>query len=162
MLGTASFSPDGVYRYRLLRRWSRGGRVLWVMLNPSTADAQRDDPTIRRCIGFSRAWGFGGMEVVNLYALRATDPAVLRGHPDPVGRDNDAHIRAGPRSAAMVVAAWGASCTDEARIVRVLAMLGEKVWCLGLTRGGMPRHPLYAPRSVPLSEFHTTQICGIA
>lgn len=147
MLARATFSPDGVYRYRLLRRWSRGARVVWVMLNPSTADAQRDDPTIRRCIGFSRAWGFGAMEVVNLYALRATEPGVVRGHDEPVGPENDRYIVAAASRGAHVIAAWGAFPWAAARADHVLELLmraRRPVRCLGLTRGGHPRHPLYA------------------
>ena len=78
------------------------------MLNPSTADAERDDPTIRRCIGFSRAWGFGGAEMVNLFALRSTDPGRLREAADPVGPGNVAHIADAARGATQVIAAWGA------------------------------------------------------
>jgi hypothetical protein len=146
--GSAVFSDDGVYRYRLARRWGEGAAVLWVMLNPSTADATRDDPTIRRCIGFSRAWGFGGMEAVNLFALRATEPVVVRGHPEPVGAENDRHIAEAAAGAGVVVVAWGAFTFARERAreaTKLIAGLGLPVVCLGRTASGAPRHPLYAP-----------------
>jgi len=146
----AVISPCGVYRYRLGRRWGSGqrGYVLWVMLNPSTADASEDDPTIRRCVGFSKAWGYDGLVVVNLFALRATDPAALRDDPSPIGPENDEHIQAAIRGAELVVAAWGA---DAFKAVRARAKhVGEllmhapcKVAMLGATKDGSPRHPLY-------------------
>ena len=123
------------------------------MLNPSTADAQRDDPTIRRCIRFSRDWGWGALEIVNLYALRATDPQRLRRHRDPVGPDNDAHILAAAARNGPTIGAWGAFEVDPLRPARVLAMLGDGVRCLGLTRAGHPRHPLYAPASARPIRF---------
>lgn len=114
------------------------------MLNPSTADAERDDPTIRRCASFARAWGLGGMTVVNLFALRATDPARLRRARDPIGRDNDRHIAEAAAGADRVVVAWGVHGTLRDRDRAVLALLaGARPRCLGLTRGGHPRHPLY-------------------
>src|SRR5262249_14212908 len=90
----AVISDCGRYRYSLTRRWGDAAepRALFVMLNPSTADAEQDDPTIRRCIGFAKAWGMGSLEVVNLYALRATDPAALLSAPDPIGPKNDTMI----------------------------------------------------------------------
>ena len=89
---TALFSPCGRFRYRLGRRWGEGPTIAFVLLNPSTADDQRDDPTIRRCIGFARRLGFGGLEVVNLYAYVATDPAELRRVGYLVGDENDGHM----------------------------------------------------------------------
>ena len=140
----ALFDASARYRYCLWRRWSAGGTVAFVMLNPSTADAERDDPTIRRCAGFARAWGFGGMTVVNLFALRATDPARLRRARDPVGRDNDRHIAAAAAGARMVVVAWGVHGDLAGRDRTVLALLvGRRPRCLGVTSGGHPRHPLY-------------------
>jgi len=142
----AVFDPGARYRYRLWRRWAPGHQVLFVMLNPSTADAERDDPTIRRCAGFARAWGFAGMTVVNLFALRATDPARLRRARDPVGRDNDSHIAAAAAAADTVVVAWGIHGDLRARDRAVLALLApHRPRCLGLTCGGHPRHPLYLP-----------------
>jgi hypothetical protein len=140
----AVLSADGMYRYSLWRRWGAGPRVLWVMLNPSTADERRDDPTIRRCIGFSRAWGFGAMEVVNLFALRATEPAAVAAHAHPIGPENDRRIRAAAKRADATIAAWGAFDWAAPRAERVLPWLGA-AQCLGRTAGGFPRHPLYAP-----------------
>jgi hypothetical protein len=138
MRGGATFSADRRYRYRLWRRWDRSRSVvLFVMLNPSTADGRRDDPTIRRCIGFARAWGFGGVEVVNLFAYRATDPRELGRVGDPVGPHNDRYIRRAIRRSRLVVLAWGA----RARARRLLSL--RRAHCLGLTRAGQPRHPLY-------------------
>lgn len=143
----ADISDDGRYRYTLTRRWDDRPRVVFVMLNPSTADADIDDPTIRRCIGFARRWDFGGIEVVNLFAWRATDPVELARADDPVGPDNDDHIVA--RCAGeFVVAAWGASVPylQRRRPADVLAMarnVGGQVHHLGLTKDGSPRHPLY-------------------
>ena len=145
----ATFSADGRYRYRLWRRWDRARPVVaFVMLNPSTADATRDDPTIRRCISFARAWGFGGVEVVNLFAYRATDPRVLRRARDPVGPGNDRQIARACREAALVVAAWGASHAGD-RAAHVLRRLSAPR-CFGTTRSGQPAHPLYLPRTARL------------
>lgn len=159
---TATISPCGRYRYRLARSWpllqalgiASGGRVLFVMLNPSTADAERDDATVRRCVGFVQTWGFVGLDVANLYAWRSTDPAGLLLAEDPVGPDNDAAIVELGRSAAMVVCAWGAggaaSSLVPARAAHVLQLLsdaGVKPHALGFTRSGQPKHPLYLPKS---------------
>jgi hypothetical protein len=147
MTGGAAFSPDRRYRYRLWRRWDRSRPVVtFVMLNPSTADERRDDPTIRRCIGFARRWGFGGAEVVNLFALRATDPRELRTVRDPVGPENDRHIRRAIARAALVVLAWGThgAVAQRARAVGLVAS-PRRPRCLGWTRSGEPRHPLYLP-----------------
>lgn len=142
----AVLSESGRYRYALTRTWApAAGAVCFVMLNPSTADASEDDPTIRRCIGFARAWGFGRLEVVNLFAWRATDPAALRGVADPVGPENDGHIMRAARGAKLVIAAWGAHGALLERGEEVRAMLARRfvVHHLGLTKEGHPRHPLY-------------------
>ena len=152
MTGGATLSPDMRYRYRLWRTWDASRpRVAFVMLNPSTADARRDDPTIRRCIGYARAWGFGGLEVVNLFAFRATDARTLHKAADPVGRANDRHIRCAIRSAGLVVLAWGAHRMARDRAAKVRPLFSRtRPRCLGLTRSGAPRHPLYLRRDVPL------------
>jgi hypothetical protein len=137
----------GPYRYLLSRRWGPGAPALFVMLNPSTADDTSDDPTIRRCIGFARRWGAPAVEVVNLYALRATRPRDLFAHAAPVGPDNDAAIADAAARAAAIVVAWGAhGARDAARVRCVVGLLGaRRLACLGTSRGGEPRHPLYLP-----------------
>lgn len=153
VLRTAVLSPDGVYRYRLGRTWD-ATRVhdLWIMLNPSTADASIDDPTIRRCTGFSRGWGSGGIAVVNLFALRATDPVELGRHPDPIGPANGEAITSAARTAVAeggrIVCAWGAQPMAVTRGRDVVASLvsvatADRLLALGVTRSGAPKHPLY-------------------
>jgi hypothetical protein len=129
--------------------------VCFVMLNPSTADAFQDDPTIRRCIGFARAWGYGGLHVVNLYSFRTPSPAYLKKAPRPNGPDNDAHLHQAAAAATRVVAAWG-NHGDRMRVADVLAQLRAatgQVMCLGMTRTGAPRHPLYVPAATQLVEY---------
>jgi hypothetical protein len=152
---SAIFSPCGAYRYRLGRSWIGGqGTVLWVMLNPSTADAEKDDPTIRRCIGFSQLWGYSALVVVNLFALRSTNPAGLYAHPYPIGPDNDDHIVATARTARMVVAAWGNHGGYLARGEAVARMLRPCVpHHLGLTKTGQPKHPLRLPADTSLEPW---------
>lgn len=145
---TAVLSADGTYRYLLTRRWADGPAALFVMLNPSTADAFTPDPTITRCTGFARRWGYGGMSVVNLYGLRSTSPAALATHPDPVGPDNDEIIAAACREPQvhLVIAAWGTAFRDADRPRKVTAIItqaGLAVSCLRVTRDGHPWHPLY-------------------
>lgn len=145
----AWLSEDGLYRYDLWRRWGGGPWVLWVMLNPSTADAEVDDPTTRRCVGFSKAWGYGGMAIVNLFAYRATSPAELAKAPDPRGPLNMQTIEHWLvfDEVELVVAAWGASWAKvpHARLnVEWLASkAGHDMVSLGTTKAGHPRHPLY-------------------
>jgi hypothetical protein len=148
----AVLSACGTYRYQLHRTWDASAPTLaWVMLNPSTADAEVDDPTIRRCIGFARRWHFGGIIVANLFALRATDPRELRAHGDPVGPDNDRTLAEVARDAEALVCAWGANTYAAARARVVRVMIGDAMrWprvplCLGVTKGNSPRHPLYVP-----------------
>lgn len=145
--GRARFDPTGRYRYALWRTWDRSGpTVAFVMLNPSTAGAASDDPTIRRCLGFARAWGFGALVAVNLFALRSPEPARLRRARDPVGPDNDRHIRSAARTASLVIAAWGIHGALAGRDLAVRSLLApHRISCLGLTRSGQPRHPLYLP-----------------
>jgi hypothetical protein len=147
--GGATFSRDRRFRYRLWRRWDGSLPVVaFVMLNPSTADASQDDPTIRRCIGFARSWGFGGVEIVNLFAYRATDPRELRRMRHPVGPRNDRAIAAATSRAAVTVVAWGAGRPPErtARVARLLR--GRDVRQLRLTKEGHPAHPLYLRKDV--------------
>jgi hypothetical protein len=130
--------------------------VLWIMLNPSTADDGANDPTIRRVCGFSRAWGFRKVEIRNLFAYRATDPAdmanALRRMVDVIGVDNNQAISSAAASAMTIIAAWGAHELAGPRGRHVAKMLYPKqLRCLGTTKAGAPRHPLYVPASfVPL------------
>lgn len=157
---SARLSHDGVYRYRLDRTWDRpAGRLLFVMLNPSTADGTVDDPTIRRCRGFTLREGLGGFTVVNLFALRATDPKHLRQHPDPVGPLCDVHLRLaalGEERPRAVIAAWGAhpfAADRAAEVVDLFAENRQRLSCLGVTKGGHPRHPLYVKGDTPLLPY---------
>jgi hypothetical protein len=147
----ALFSHDRQYRYRLWRRWDAlRPCVAFCMLNPSMADEHSNDPTIRRCIGFARDWGYGGVEIVNLFALRATDPRELRDARDPIGRRNDAYVIEAAQRSAAVVLAWGVHGTFRARGAEALALLSPRarLLALGWTRAGEPRHPLYLRRDV--------------
>jgi hypothetical protein len=147
----------GAYRYCLERRWSGGkGLCGFIMLNPSTADEHRDDPTIRRCIGFAKAWGYAGLKVGNLFALRATDPRALFAARDPVGdpANRQALLRL-IEEATLILCAWGefSAANDRGReAVALMHGRGRVPHCLGLTKRGAPRHPLYVPattRPVP-------------
>ena len=138
------------FRYWLHRELAGDGRegLVFVMLNPSTADAVEDDPTVRRCVGFGREWGYRELTVVNLFALRATTPADLRRHgSEAVGARNDAALRWIRRHPAttMVVAAWGNHGTHLNRDAAALAIIGPAM-ALGVTKQGCPKHPLYLRR----------------
>jgi hypothetical protein len=153
----AVLSTCGFYRYQLRRTWSTARPpAVFIMLNPSTADASQDDPTIRRCIGFARAWGYGGIVVVNLFAWRATDPSQLLLAPGAVGPDNDYYIRQALEQAGIVVAAWGSHSFATSRIPAVHQLVlesGNRMLCLGTTKEGHPRHPLYVPAATPATTY---------
>ena len=143
MTRTALIDPTGAYRYTLTREWDPWLPVAcWIMLNPSTADATKDDPTIRRCIAFSKRWGYGSIEVVNIFAYRATAPADLWPLSDPIGQENDTHIDAAVQRAAIVIAAWGVHGAYRGRGAEV-ARRFDGLKYLGATKDGHPRHPLY-------------------
>lgn len=153
--GTALFSDCGSYRYLLTREFSASGETcLFIMLNPSTADANLDDPTIGRCAGFARRWGMAELRVVNLFALRSSDPKQLEWAEDPVGPDNDAVIASELRRASLIVVAWGNhgklhGRADEVR--SLVAQSGVTVQQLGTNITGEPRHPLYVAFDAGLS-----------
>ncbi len=156
LVRSATFSETGLYRYTLTRCWSRSAPMVWLMLNPSTADAEIDDPTIRRCMGFARREGCGGIEVLNLYALRATKPRDLVGVRDPEGPGNtDAWGKMVNRwnVPVPVVAAWGASASHlHLPASNALAVHARELNLLrlGETTAGHPRHPLYVHSAAPL------------
>jgi len=159
----AVLSDDLVYRYTLDRRWAWDGPVMvWIGLNPSTADHQADDPTIRRMCGFARREGCRGICVLNLYALRATDPRELARHPDPVGPENDDWLAGvGIAADGPVVAAWGAhpfAARREQAVTQLLALAGvTQLMCLGMTGQGYPNHPLYLRADAPLVPWEPAE-----
>lgn len=150
----AAFSPDRVYRYSLWREWDRPkGLVNFVMLNPSTADEDVNDPTVERCERFARRWGYGGLYVTNLYAFRSTDPKRLRSCEDPVGPENDSAIAQVAHRCEVVVGAWGNNATVT-RAREVLDLIGvHRVFCLDVNLSGHPVHPLYQPNDAKLVPF---------
>ena len=152
MTGSAVFSDP--YRYELARWWGKGATLVWVMLNPSSAGAQSDDPTIRRCVGFTKSdrFGFQGMKVVNLFGLVATDPAELRLADDPVGPENHEYVERALHHGLTAVAAWGAAVDSTPRAQPEVEFFmetahdkGVPVMCLGTTLRDHPKHPLYLP-----------------
>lgn len=148
----ATLSVCGAYRYSLMRQWDgTAQKCCWIMLNPSTADAFQDDPTIRRCMAFAKAWGFGGIVVVNLFALRSANPAALLSHADPVGPENDEHIRRWIGALSLTIAAWGAEGKLRNRAAAIMAMArgaGAALNYLRKNKDGQPGHPLYLPSSL--------------
>lgn len=149
---SASFCPYRIYRYSLSRRWGPGAYAMFIGLNPSTADETQDDPTIRRCIGFARAWGYDALCMTNLFAYRATDPREMKRQADPVGRDNDAALQELASGAGVVVAAWGAHGAHLGRDAAVRKML-PRLHYLRLTKDGHPGHPLYLPATLEPMEW---------
>lgn len=156
----AIFDPSRTYRYTLWREWDAHlPRITFVMLNPSTADAEKNDPTIRRCIGLAQQWAFGSLEVVNLFAYRATHPKELKQAIDPVGLENDAHLIAAMERSPTLVLAWGnwGHLWGRDRLVLELLAHHPQRYCLGMNQSGQPRHPLYVPHTICLQEFYKTQ-----
>ena len=155
----ATLSICRTYRYLLWRIWDPTKPfAVFVMCNPSTADADVDDATIRKCVGFCKRWGYGGFKVINLFAIRSTDPAGIRRHKYPIGGDeNDEAIRTAVAGAAVVIAAWGGidpDFLDRATVVgKLLERIGMPLYCLGTTKAGDPRHPLMLAYSTPLAPF---------
>ena len=140
-------SECGQYRYLLRRSWDRSRmRALFVMLNPSTADAEVDDATIRSCARLCRSWGYGSFEVVNLFGWRATDPKELAKVDDPVGPRNDGIVDAAISRCDVTICAWGAHAMAEERVGTIISLIGGSrpaAFCLGKTKSGAPKHPLY-------------------
>jgi hypothetical protein len=155
---SAIISPCGRYRYRLERGLKVGPSVAFIMVNPSTADAEQDDATIRKCRGFATAHGYGHFIVGNLFAYRATDIKVLRVVDEPMGIANDGHLKAIMHEADTVIVAWGPMAKLPRRlrkrwidIVRIAGSLDKPLYCLGTAKDGHPRHPLMTPYSTPLT-----------
>lgn len=154
----AFFSPCRTWRYLLWREWNAPEYqrdVAFIGLNPSTADENTDDPTIRRCIGFAKSWGYDGILMLNLFAFRATDPGVMKLAADPVGPENDAQIVEAVGASSLVVAAWGQHGAYRSRAFDVRHKLLKEfdVKCLGKTKDGHPRHPLYVRGDAKLIDL---------
>jgi hypothetical protein len=158
----ATFSPCRTYRYDLTRIWQPAQPLAaFIMLNPSTADAFVEDPTIRRCLGYARRWGAGGVLVLNAFALRSTNPAALRIAPDPVGPGNDTIIGLhfspdAPYKIGPTIVAWGVHATLNSRDRQVLGLLRSyrvRPMALGVTKAGHPRHPLYLRRDAVAEPY---------
>ena len=172
--GSAAISPCGQYRWWLRRQWDDQLPLLFfVGLNPSRADACRDDPTLRRLLGFARRWGFGALEVVNLFARISPSPALLRRAADPVGQANDLWIETGLRgleghAPGAIWLGWGNQGAWRGRDHDVLVLLQQglkgassaasvDLLCLGLTAAGQPRHPLYAAATTAVQHLVLAQ-----
>jgi len=145
----AALSPDRVYRYQLLRRWgSLATTVGFVCLNPSTADAEVDDQTVRKCMRLARRLGASALMIGNLFAYRSTDPSRLRLVDDPVGPDNDRWLDHVVDASTLVIAAWGCRGALLGRAQAVTERYAGKLHALRLTRSGEPCHPLYLPENL--------------
>ena len=158
MINTASISECGQYRYELQREVNPfgEGNCLFLMLNPSTADAMHDDPTIRRCKAFAEAWGHRRLIVANLFSYRATEPRAMKEAVDPIGPDCDDAIMDAVYQSGTVVCAWGAHGGYMDRDRQVLAMIHKAMpdtLCLNTTKGGFPCHPLYQKKDTALKPY---------
>ena len=150
---TANFSTCRKYRYSLSRIWDKQKKfVLFIGLNPSTADEKVDDPTIRRCSGYAQKWGYGGFIMVNLFAYRTTLPSNLKKVKYPVGRDNDKYIVKLSKKADITVAAWGNNGNLYRRDKQVLSLV-PNLMCLKVNKSGQPAHPLYLNKDLKLTKF---------
>lgn len=164
------FSPDRVYRYQLWREWqlpkglpyggpdhiplhSASEFVMFIGLNPSTADEMQDDPTVRRCVGFSKRWGYGALCMTNLFAFRATNPKDMMAAKNPVGPFNDNHLDSIALEASVIVCAWGRGGEHQNRESTVVSALWNrrrKIKAFGFNKDGSPKHPLYLSNEAEL------------
>lgn len=155
----AYFSPCRTWRYSLWRRWEDcdvGRMCVFCCLNPSTADENEDDPTVRRCIDFSKAWGYSGFVMTNIFAARQTDPLKMKMFSDPIGPENDEALRFFMMNAGKFVLAWGNHGNFMGRSDAVLDMLESAerwAWCLRMTQQNQPWHPLYISGATVLMKF---------
>lgn len=167
LIAGADFSPCRIWRYALWRLWDWNGyanQVMFIGLNPSTADETQNDPTVTRCIRFAKSWGYSGMFMMNAYALRATDPRDMKAGrqfpdgpkltDDPIGPGNDEALAYRKTHVGLIVAAWGNHCTPE-RERRICEVLNTPIYCLGKTKSGRPKHPLYLKSTLKPELFWT-------
>ena len=162
MKSNAVISEDGLYRYSLSREWDhRKPAINFVMLNPSTANAEKDDATIRRCISFAALWGYGGLIVTNLYAYRSTEPRKLWSVIDPVGPENEKYLILLAHIAKKVVCAWGANAplerAEDVRRILLATRAGlytpNVLYCVGKTKNGEPKQPVRLAANTQLVEM---------
>lgn len=153
----AVISDCGKYRYLLRRVWDQvKPRALFIMLNPSTADAKLDDPTIRSCVRLASGLGYGSIEVVNIFGWRATDPDELPKQADPIGPMNERIVAAAIIRCDVVICAWGANAMAARKSIFLSALIGSyrpAAYCLGTTKSGAPKHPLYVKSGTTLQVF---------
>lgn len=157
---SAVLSPCRKFRYELWRRWSDAPACVFVGLNPSTADETNDDPTIRKCVGYAKRWGYGSLCMVNLFAFRATQPKDMLAAADPIGPENDATLKRLATDAGIIIAAWGNHGGHLGRDKAVMAMLPE-LHCLKRNKDGSPAHPLYLRGDAmpyPLNSNYPTKV----
>jgi len=148
----AIISPCKRYRYQLERSWSgqtsRKSTVVFIGLNPSTADITKDDPTIRKCMAFAQAWQFNKLLMVNLFSWRATNPNELLKAKNPIGKLNDKYLDEAVSRSALVIACWGEYGTFMNRSDNVRARYSRRLNCLSTNQSGEPTHPLYLPATL--------------
>jgi len=149
----ATFSDCRKYRYGLSRTWNgKKKTILFIGLNPSTANEKIDDPTIRRCINYAQNWGYGSLLMVNLFAYRATSPSELKNVKNPIGNDNDLHIIELSKKADLAVAAWGnkgSYLNRDKEVKKIIPIL----MCLKINKSGQPAHPLYQKKDLKLIKY---------
>lgn len=146
----------GNYRYLLWREWNSSNKtVSFIMLNPNSADAQTNDPTITRCINFARSWGYGRLEVVNLFAYRTSKPSLLKQVVKPIGKDNDRYVIESVERSARVILAWGNHGVWRKQDLYVLQLLKNHnhLYSFGITKRGCPRHPLYLRSTIKPQRY---------
>ena len=153
MQGGAVITGD--YRYLLWREWDSNRTVSFIMLNPSRADAQINDPTITRCINFAKSWGYGRLEVVNLFAYRTSKPSLLKQAAEPIGQDNDRFILESVNRSNRVILAWGNHGAWRQQDLYTLGLLKNHnhLCSLGITKRGCPRHPLYLRSTIKPQRY---------
>lgn len=150
----ATLSKDHKYRYKLSREWdSSRKKVLFICLNPSTADEKTDDRTVTRCMDFAKRWGFGGIMMGNLFAYRSTDKRQIYACDDPIGPENDMHLKDMAEDAGLIVAAWG---NDGGFMNRssVIRKMFANMKCLQINASGEPKHPLYVVATKELIDYN--------
>ena len=148
----------GNYRYLLWREWNNSSKTIcFIMLNPSRADAQTNDPTITRCINFAKTWGYGRLEIVNLFAYRTSKPSLLKQAVEPIGKDNDRYIIESVEKSDRVILAWGNHGTWQKQDLYTLELLKNHshLYSLGITKRGCPRHPLYLRSTIKPQIYGT-------